>query len=202
MKRLLSVCTLSVALAVGNAAAAPPSPERVDALLQVLGTRQIVEQSLPRMLEQVRATYEAQLRARGSGEAEIARFQQVFDEQAKVMQQTLSWERLQPILLRAYSTAMQAEDIEAMSRFFASDAGRQISQALHSANTLEQLAQLQEGETGKAMRRFQETEEGRQVLQNLSGLMQVAATELDPLLQTAVAEMVQALEAEFGKAPR
>ncbi len=196
MKRLLSVCVLGFALVFGYAKAEPPSQAQLEELLQALGTRQVVEDGMPQMFAQAREVYVERLRSRGADDAEITRFHQVFDAQEQEVRKKLSWQRLQPVLLGVYRESLQAEDAAALIRFFNSKDGKRMLDVLYAANSLESLTQ---GEVDEAIRRFRASEDGERVIRRMSRLLEIASMEVDPLLEEALGEMTQVLEAEFGR---
>lgn len=130
MKRLALAAVL--ALAMPLAQAAPPSAAQVDAMLQAMDAPKTMEGIFAQMSASSRQMGQSMLGAEATDE-QRARLDRVMQEQDRVLREAMRWENLAPIYRSVYIETFSAEEVEAMTRFYASPEGRSIMAKLPQA---------------------------------------------------------------------
>jgi hypothetical protein len=118
MKTLAIGLVMIAGLLAGSARAAPPSPESIERLMQVMQVQAQLEtiyaQILPAMQSTMRQTLAAQLRS-----DEAARmFDAVQARVNAVVLEQMSWARLKPDFARIYGETFSQEEIDGLIAFY------------------------------------------------------------------------------------
>jgi hypothetical protein len=118
MKTLAIGLVMIAGLLAGPARAAPPSPESIERLMQVMQVQTQLEtiyaQILPAMQSTMRQTLAAQLRS-----DEAARmFDAVQARVNAVVLEQMSWARLKPDFARIYAETFSQEEIDGLIAFY------------------------------------------------------------------------------------
>ena len=127
MKRFVLVAAL--ALAAPFAQAAPPTTQQVDALMASMDMASMVDGMFGQMEQSIQQTALSMLPAEAT-EADRAQLKRVLGRQEAMLREEMSWAKLSPIYRRIYMDVFSAEEVEAMTRFYASTEGRSILQKM------------------------------------------------------------------------
>jgi hypothetical protein len=130
MKRL--VLAVALALATPLAQAAPPTAAQVDALLQAMEAPKTMDGILAQMSASSQQMGQSMLGAAATDE-QRARLDRVMQEQDRMLREAMRWETLAPIYRSVYIETFSADEVEAMTRFYASPEGRSIMAKLPQA---------------------------------------------------------------------
>ncbi|HZX81229.1 MAG TPA: DUF2059 domain-containing protein [Lysobacter sp.] len=127
MKRF--VLAAALALAAPFAQAAPPTTQQVDALMASMDMASMVDGMFGQMEQSIQQTALSMLPAEAT-EADRAQLKRVLGRQEAMLREEMSWAKLSPIYRRIYMDVFSAEEVEAMTRFYASTEGRGILQKM------------------------------------------------------------------------
>lgn len=127
MKLLSRTFALAVLLLAAPLASAQPASEaQVDRLLEVMRARETLDAVLPQVQAMQQQTV-AQLTAEEELDAqERERIERAMAATNQQMAQALSWENMEPLYREIYTATFDAQDIEAMTEFYASQAGQNL----------------------------------------------------------------------------
>lgn len=137
---------LAGALALGaatSANAAEPAAGEVDRLMEVMRMQQTLDAIWPQV-EAMQAQMVDQL-ADGSLDAEArAELQATLDRSNARMREALAWDKVQPVYRDIYQQTFDAEDVQAMTEFYASPTGQRVLDKTPQlmANTMAATQQL------------------------------------------------------------
>ena len=123
MKTLAIGLLIALGLSAGAARAAPPSPESVERLLQVMQVQSQLEttyaQVLPAMQSSMRQTLATQLKSE-----EAARlFDAVQPRLTALLLEQMSWARLKPGFARIYAETFSQDEIDGLIAFYGGPLG-------------------------------------------------------------------------------
>lgn len=130
MKRFALVAALL--LSAPFAHAAPPSEAQVDRLLQVMDIGRTMDGVLAQMQQATQQLGHSMLGEEATDE-QRAKFDKVMADQHALLRRTLTAERLQPVFREVYTDVFTAEEVQAMTEFYSSEAGRGILQKMPQA---------------------------------------------------------------------
>lgn len=130
MKRFALAAALL--LSAPFAHAAPPSEAQVDRLLQVMEVDRTLDAMLAQMQQATQQMGASMLGPDATAE-QRAKFENVMAEQQALVRRTLTAERLQPIFRDVYTDVFTAAEVQAMTEFYSSEAGRGILQKMPQA---------------------------------------------------------------------
>lgn len=138
MKRIALAAAL--ALATPFAHAARPSVDQVDAMLQAMDAQKSMQGILAQMETSTAAMAQGML-GKDATPDQLATFKRVMAEQQRLLQEAMRWERIAPVYRTVYTETFTAEEVEAMTRFYASAEGRSIMAKMPQAlaRTMQEL---------------------------------------------------------------
>ena len=126
---LKATLAAALVLCAPLAHAAPPMPAQVDRMLEAMD----LETTLDGMVVQIEAATRDMGRSilgETATPEQRALFERVMAEQNDMMRQFMAPERLTPIYRSVYGELFTAEEVQAMTDFYASPAGRSILQKM------------------------------------------------------------------------
>lgn len=124
IKPLTRLAPLVLALAFATPAfAAQPSQAQIDAMLEAMDAKAMVQQMMPTLMQQAQAMAENALPGEATAESR-ASFNRIMQKQQASMSRLLAWETLHPLYSRLYSQVFTAAEVEATTRFYQSPEGR------------------------------------------------------------------------------
>lgn len=131
MKHPVLAAALAAALALCTpiAHAAPPSAAQIDRLLESMDLGSTLDAMVVQMETATRDMGRTMLGENATPE-QRAQFDRVMAEQNALMRRLMSPERLAPIYREVYAQVFTAEEVQAMTAFYASPAGRSILQKM------------------------------------------------------------------------
>lgn len=125
MKRFAA--TVLLLLAAPLALAAPPTAAQIDRLLEVTDARKMGEDMLKQADGWTRDFARSMLGENVSA-ADQARLDAVLTRQSAATRSAMSWDKMLPIYRKVYAETLTAEEVQAMTAFYSSPAGRSIMQ--------------------------------------------------------------------------
>lgn len=139
MKIVAALAMVAASLFAPAAIAAPATDQQVDRLMQVMR----VEQTLNAVLPQIRASQQQMVNQLTAGKAltdeQRKQLDDVLARSSERIAKMLSWSNMQPVYRDIYRETFSSEDIEAMTAFYGSTAGR---------NVLDKMPQLMQNSMG------------------------------------------------------
>jgi|GEM_PF-556038 len=130
-RSLLLAISFAAALCTGTTAlAAPPSEAQVRQLLQVTRVKEKtkiddIQRLLPSFVVQnMREYFAAEI---FFSDEERARIDAVLKKFNVVFSQAITWEKVEPILIKQYADTFDANDVQAILQFYQSPAGQKIT---------------------------------------------------------------------------
>lgn len=158
MTRLLfSLCLLLCAVAPAHAA--PPTDAQIDRMLDTMDMRRTLDEMLVQ-IETMGDSMGRQMLGEDATAEQLASFEKTMARQRDSMRRVMSWDTMGPIYRKVYARLFTAEEVEAMTAFYASDTGRSIMRKMPQA-------------------------------------MQLSMEEMQPIMQTMIAEMQKSIETEL-----
>ncbi|NYZ61854.1 DUF2059 domain-containing protein [Luteimonas deserti] len=115
---------LALAFAAPAALAAPPSPARIDRLLEVMRAEQTVAAMMPQVLASQQQMVAQLTRDADPQQREAA--MRAVTSSMRAVESALSWDALQPMYRDIYARTFTAEDTDAMIDFYSSPAGQNL----------------------------------------------------------------------------
>lgn len=152
MKRL--VLAVLLALTPAFAAAAPPTPAQVDALMAAMDTRAGLEATLAEMEAMSRRMAESMLAPDADAAARDTMARAVATSNAAV-REILDWTQLEPVYRRVYAEVFTAGEMEAMTRFYASPEGRAVLRKMPTV--MGRMGEAMQPAIQEAMKRMEAT---------------------------------------------
>ena len=120
---LVAAC---LALCAATALAAPPSDADIERLLKASRAESMLNAILPQMEEMQRQQF-AQITAgkelTAEQKTEVDRIQARTNE---IVRQTLAWDQMRPLYVDVYKKTFTSEDVKSISKFYESQAGRNL----------------------------------------------------------------------------
>ncbi len=163
MTRLLfSLCLLLCAVAPAHAA--PPTDAQIDRMLDTMDMRRTLDEMFVQ-IETMGDSMGQQMLGEDATPEQRASLDKTMTRQRASMRKILSWDTLGPIYRKVYARLFTAEEVEAMTAFYASDTGRSIMRKMPQA-------------------------------------MQLSMEEMQPIMQTMIAEMKQNIEADLDQSAK
>jgi uncharacterized protein len=156
---LLAAALFGSVFAIFPAQSAPPTEAQVDRLMDTMDMRRTMDD----MFTQLNAMSDSMGQQMLGEDATPEQRESVHDiitRQQASTRKMLSWDTLGPIYRRIYTKLFTAEEVEAMTAFYGSDAGRSIMRKMPQA-------------------------------------MQLSMEEMQPLMQTMIADMRKNMETEL-----
>ncbi|WP_407908650.1 DUF2059 domain-containing protein [Lysobacter claricitrinus] len=130
MKRIALALTLAVLTPIAHAA--PPTPQQVDALLTAMDMPHMIDGLMTQMEASMQQVALSSLPADVS-DADRARLRDFMAREQVVVRQDMTWAKLEPIYRSIYTEVFSADEVTAMTRFYASPEGHSILQKMPQA---------------------------------------------------------------------
>ena len=125
MRRL--VLSVVLALAAPFAfAAQPPSDAQLDRLLELVRARALLETTLTQVSQIQHASIEQAMQGHAVAPEQKARLERLTELMDKRMREALAWEKMGPMYKRLYTSTFEAEDIDAMIKFYETPSGQRV----------------------------------------------------------------------------
>jgi uncharacterized protein len=132
----LAACTLATcAFAASPAQAAPPTEAQVDKLIDTMDLRRTLDEMFTQM-DALGDSMGQQMLGENATPQQRESLRDVIARQRTSTRKVLSWETLGPIYRKVYMKLFTAEEVEAMTAFYGSDAGRGIMRKMPQAMQL------------------------------------------------------------------
>ncbi len=130
---LLSLCLLVGAVAPAHAA--PPTDAQIDRLLDTMDMRRTLDEMFVQ-IEGMGDSMGRQMLGEDATPEQLASLEKTMARQHDSMRKSLSWDAMGPIYRKVYARLFTAEEVEAMTAFYASDTGRSIMRKMPQAMQL------------------------------------------------------------------
>lgn len=154
----MRVCLLAVLalLALQPAfAQTQPSEKSVLQLLQVMHTRQVMENAGAQMDETVHRSMKLATQSELNAEQEKIRAESQ-DKLMTIIKEELNWATIEPLLVQAYQSTFTQEEVNAMLSFYDSPVGQSVGAKLPTVN--QQMAQLMQQRTQDMLPKIMEVQ--------------------------------------------
>ncbi len=129
MKKVLSAI-LGASLLVGAALAQnepkPATEALVRQLLEETNVRAMLDQMIPQIRSMSQTGFDQALAGQPITDAERAIIQRSLDKVSEVIQEELSWERLEPLYVEIYTKALTEDEVQGMIDFYRTPAGKAV----------------------------------------------------------------------------
>lgn len=159
---LLAVALMACVSATARAQAAPPTEAQIDKLMDTMDMRRMLDDMFVQ-LDAMSENMGQQFLGEDATPEQRKMLRDTIARQQVSMRKAMSWDTLGPIYRRVYTKLFTAEEVEAMTVFYGSDAGRSIMRKMPQA-------------------------------------MQLSMEEMQPMIQTLIADMRKTLEADLQSA--
>ncbi|MEQ1514578.1 MAG: DUF2059 domain-containing protein [Lysobacteraceae bacterium] len=132
---LLVVALMASVSATSSAQAAPPTEAQVDKLMETMDMRRTLDDMFVQ-LDAMSEDMGQQFLGEDATPEQRKMLRDTIAKQQISMRKVMSWDTLGPIYRRVYTKLFTAEEVEAMTAFYGSDAGRGIMRKMPQAMQL------------------------------------------------------------------
>jgi uncharacterized protein len=132
---LLAVALMASVSAAPPAQAAPPTEAQVDKLMDTMDMRRTLDEMFVQ-LDAMSENMGQQMLGEDATPAQRESLRDILARQRASTRKAMSWDTLGPIYRRVYTKLFTAEEVEAMTAFYGSDAGRGIMRKMPQAMQL------------------------------------------------------------------
>jgi hypothetical protein len=108
-----------------QASVSAPTPESVRELLAVMGSRQLVDDTLERADESLRVTLAQMLTGKPTAE-EQAIVDDLRKQSVAILREGMQWDALEPRFMEIYQASFTQDEVDGMLAFYRSDAGNAV----------------------------------------------------------------------------
>lgn len=131
MKRILPILLLGTLLQwTAQAADGPPTEASLHKLLDTMNASKLIDGMWAQMDGMMKAAVQQASAGRPLNDAQKAIADDMVTQIAAVYRETMSWEKFEPVMLRAYQKSLTQSEVDGMTAFYASPAGRAVIQKL------------------------------------------------------------------------
>jgi uncharacterized protein len=131
MRICLVLATLALlGLEPAFAADAKPTEESVRHLFEVMNTRHLLDDMMSQMDKTMRDSARQGLAAQTLNPQQQKIFDDMMARLISMMKQELDWPSMEPLMMQVYRDTFSQQEVDAMSGFYASPAGRSIATKL------------------------------------------------------------------------
>ena len=117
------VTALALFVSAASAAETPASEASIREMLRITEARKLVDGMMPQIEGMMRASMQQAMKGRSISAAEQEAVEKMTAQMLALMQEELSWEKLEPLYLRIYQKSFTQEEVDGLLVFYRSPAG-------------------------------------------------------------------------------